>query len=119
MIGKVTKAALHHLSPVGKAEASPLAREAPAAGEDWAIQLGAFRGEAAAEHATRQVTGLASVKGKPTQILAPPGNDPSKLYRARLLRFTSKGAQAACAELHKRGHACTVVRTGAVRVASH
>src|SRR5205823_4456477 len=84
LIGKVTKAALHHLSPVGKAEASPLAREAPAAGEDWAIQLGAFRGEAAAEHATRQVTGLAIVKGKPTQILAPPGNDPSKLYRARL-----------------------------------
>ena len=97
-----------------------MAREAPAgAGEDWAIQLGAFRGEAAAQHATRQVTGLAIVKGKPTQILAPAANDPNKLYRARLLRFTSKAAQAACAELHHRSIACNVVRSSAVKVASH
>src|SRR5207253_7885222 len=34
-IGNVASATLRHLSPVGKAEAAPLAREAPAAGEDW------------------------------------------------------------------------------------
>ena len=115
----MASATLRHLSPVGKAEAAPLAREAPAAGEDWAIQLGAFRGEAAAEHAARQVAGLAVVKGKPSQILAPARDDPNRLYRARLLRFTSKGAQAACAELHRRGIACTVLRPGGVKVASH
>jgi hypothetical protein len=34
------------------------------------------------------------------------------------MRFTPKGAQAACAELHKKGIACTVVRPGALKVAA-
>ncbi len=116
-IDKVAKAALRHLSPVAKAEASPLAHEAPA-GERWAIQLGAFRGEAAAEQATRHVAGLAIARGKPHQILAPARTDPSRLYRARLLHFTPKGAQAACAELHRKGIACSIVRPGALKFAS-
>src|SRR5262249_7714613 len=44
-LGNVAK----HLSPVAKAEASPLAHEQKTpAGEGWAIQTGAFQGEAAA-----------------------------------------------------------------------
>jgi D-alanyl-D-alanine carboxypeptidase len=111
--------ALRRLSPVARAEAAPLAREAPAAaGEAWAIQLGAFRGEAAAEQATLHVASLAIVKGKPHQILAPARHDPSRLYRALLLHFSPKGAQAACAELHRKGIACTIVHPGALKLAS-
>jgi D-alanyl-D-alanine carboxypeptidase len=112
-LGNVAKAALRHLSPVGKAEASPLAHEAPGGGADWAIQLGAFHDEAAAEQATHHAAGLAIVKGKPHQILAPAKHDSRRLYRARLLHFTAKGAQAACAELHRKAIACSVVRPAA------
>lgn len=108
--------ALRHLSPVGKAEAAPIAREA--AGEDWSIQLGAFRGEAAAEQAVRHVASVASIRGKRHEILAPAKGDSNRLYRALLLHFSAKGAQAACAELHKKGIACSVVRPGALKVAS-
>ncbi len=47
-----------------KAEAAPLPHE-PSAGDRWAIQLGAFHDEAAAEEATRHVAGLAVAKSKP------------------------------------------------------
>jgi D-alanyl-D-alanine carboxypeptidase len=106
-----------HLSPVAKAEAAPLAREAAGA-EDWGIQLGAFHDAAAAEQAARQVAGLATVKGKPHQIIAPAKGDRERLYRARLVHFTGKGAQAACAELHKKKIACAVVRPSGLKVAS-
>jgi D-alanyl-D-alanine carboxypeptidase len=114
-LGNVAK----HLAPVAKAEASPIAREAnAAAGEGWAIQIGAFRSDSAAEQAARRVAALAVVKGKPQQILAPAKTDPSRLYRARLLHFTSKGAQAACDELHRHGIACSIVRPAGMKVAS-
>jgi D-alanyl-D-alanine carboxypeptidase len=113
----VTKAALRHLSPIAKAEAAPLTSEA-LEGADWAIQLGAFHAEAAAEEATRRVADLAIGKGKPSQILAPTKHDVSRLYRGRLLHFTAKAAQAACAELHRKGVACTVVRPSGLKVAS-
>ena len=118
LLGNTAEAALRHLSPVAKAEASPLVHEAQGGGADWAIQLGLFRGEAAAEEATRHVAGLVIARGKPPQILAPARHDSSRLYRARLLHFTAKGAQAACAELHKKGIACSVVPPGGLRVAS-
>jgi len=79
----------------------------------WAIQLGAFKAETEAQQATRHVVGLAVVRGKPHQVLAPGRHDQSKLYRARLLHFTEKGAQAACAELHKKKIACAVVAPSA------
>jgi D-alanyl-D-alanine carboxypeptidase len=115
LLGKVAKAALQHLSPVTKAEASPLPQEA---GGGWAIQLGAFRDEAAAEQATRNTAALAIAKSRPHQILAPGKHDASRLYRALILHFTSKGAQAACAELHHKGVGCWVVHPGGLRVAS-
>jgi D-alanyl-D-alanine carboxypeptidase len=107
-----------HLSPVAKAEAAPVTREAAGMGEDWEIQLGAFHDAAAAEQAARHVAGVAAVKGKPHQIIAPAKGDREHLYRARLLHFTGKSAQAACAELHKKKIACTVVRPSGLKVAS-
>ena len=108
--------ALRHLSPVGRAEAATAAREA--AGEDWSIQLGAFRAESAAEQAIRHATNVTAVRGKPREVLAPAKGESNRLYRALLTHFSQKGAQAACGELHKKGLACTVVRPGALRVAS-
>ena len=108
--------ALRHLSPVGRAEAATAAREATA--EDWSIQLGAFREESAAEQAIRHATNVTAVRGKPREVLAPAKGESNRLYRALLTHFSQKGAQAACGELHKKGLACTVVRPGALRVAS-
>lgn len=108
--------ALRHLSPVGRAEAASAARET--AGEDWSIQLGAFRAESAAEQAIRHATSVTAVRGKPREVLAPARGEANRLYRALLTHFTQKGAQSACGELHKKGIACSVVRPGALRVAS-
>jgi|HubBroStandDraft_4_1064222.scaffolds.fasta_scaffold79768_1 D-alanyl-D-alanine carboxypeptidase len=111
-IGTVATAALRHLAPVGKAEASTLVHEAPApaSGEDWSIQLGAFHGKGAAEEVTRKIAHIAAVRGKPSQIV-PPGKA-DRLYHARLLHFTGKAAHAACTELRKQGIACSVVTPG-------
>ena len=57
-------------------------------GEGWAIQLGAFRGEAAAERVEQAVARMALARGKQPQILAPAGGE--RLYRARLLYFSAR-----------------------------
>lgn len=115
----VAATALRHLSPVAKAEASPLlTHETSAGGADWAIQLGAFRGEAAAQEATSHLAGIATLKGKPHQVVAPAKHDSDRLYRARVLHLTAKGAQAACAELHRKGIACSVVHPAGEKLAS-
>jgi D-alanyl-D-alanine carboxypeptidase len=115
-LGTVASAALRHLAPVGKAEASTLTHEATAGGEDWSIQLGAFHGKVAAEQVARKVAHIAAVKGKPAQIIPPSKAD--RLYHARLLHFTGKSAQSACAELRRQGIACAVVRPAGLKVAS-
>jgi cell division protein FtsN len=98
---------------VSRAEA---ASAAPEPAEGWAVQMGAYRGEAAAERVAREVARLGLARGKQTQILAPAGNE--RLYRARLVYFTAHGARSACAELHKQQHIdCSVVPAG-VKVAS-
>ena len=123
-IDRVARAALKHLAPVAKAEAAAPpreareAREAPGGGEEWAIQLGAFSAERAAERAVRNAAALGVTKGKPQQVLAPGKRDGQKLYRARLLHFTQKGAQAACAELRRRHLACSIVRPAGLKLAS-
>jgi D-alanyl-D-alanine carboxypeptidase len=111
-VAAVASAALDHLAPVGKAEAAPMT---PEPHEAWAIQLGAYRAEAAAERAEHEIAGLAFAKGKQTQILAPAGRE--RLYRARLVYFTELAARAACGELHHQHLACSVM-PASVRVAS-
>jgi D-alanyl-D-alanine carboxypeptidase len=108
-IAAVASAAIKHLAPVARAEAAEPA-------EAWGIQLGAYRGEAAAERAERQVAHLALARGKQAEILAPSAGE--RLYRLRLLHFSSQGAHAACEELRRQRQGCTVVPPGSVKVAS-
>ena len=113
-LGQLAKAARKiavHLSPVAKAEAAPIShqlRPAPEA-ERWAIQLGSFRAEAAAEDAARSVSSLPVASGKPMQIVQPSKSGKDHFYRARLLNFTPQEAQRACAALHKKRIECSVV----------
>ena len=112
----MAKTAMHHLSSVGRAEA---AEPAPSpASEAWGIQLGAFRGLGAAEHAARKVARLAVAKGKTPQILPPSQGERQPLYRARLLHFSPRAAQAACEALHRKHIACSVVKPGNTRFAT-
>ena len=117
LFGKAASRLAAHLSPVGKAEAatlpSDLARPA-AASERWAIQLGAFHASAAAERAAQQAINLGVAKGKPVHIVEP-GRD--RLYRARLLNFTPREAQSACAQLRKKKMECSVISPSTPRVA--
>jgi len=112
-LAAVARAALKHLAPVSKAEAAPVAVEPS---ESWGIQLGGYRAEAAAARIERQAAHLALARGKEAQILAPTAND--RLYRVRLLRFSPQGARAACEELRRQRHACTVLAPAGVKVAS-
>jgi D-alanyl-D-alanine carboxypeptidase len=111
-IAAVAAAAISHLAPVAKAEAAPVS---PEPGEGWAIQMGAFRAETAAERVEHEVAHLAFARGKQAQILAPAGSE--HLYRARLLFFTTTAARTACGELHRQHINCSVVPAG-VNVAS-
>jgi D-alanyl-D-alanine carboxypeptidase len=106
-------AALQHLAPVVRAEAATAKHEIREDAEardkkDWAIQIGAFRAPSAARHAAREVAHLAIARGKPRQILRARA-ERHRLYRARLLNFTEKGAETACAEVRRRGFGCAVL----------
>jgi D-alanyl-D-alanine carboxypeptidase len=114
-IGAVASAALQHLAPVSRAEAATVP---PAPSEAWGIQVGLYRGEAAAERAERKITHLAIAKGKESVILAPASGERDRVYRLRLLHFSPHGARNACEELHRQGIACTVVPPAGVKVAS-
>jgi hypothetical protein len=96
---------------VSRAEASTGARDRFA--DAWAIQLGAFRSEGAAVHAAHSAAALPAGHGKQQEIVKPAAGEKPALYRARLLPFTPKSAEAACAALHKKKIDCTVVRPSA------
>jgi hypothetical protein len=122
-IGQLTKAARRiaaHLSPVAKAEAAPIAHQLRAAPENdrWAIQLGAFRVESAAEQAARSAGGVSAARGKPVQIVQPSKSGKDHLYRARLLNFSPQEAQSACAALRKKKIECSVLPPAPVKVAN-
>ena len=103
---------------MSKAQAAPAVHVKAAGQEGWSVQLGAYRDQETARQALRQIAGVASVTGKPQQVLAPPKSDRQRLYRVRLLSFSESGARAACADLKKRKIACTVVRS-AMKLASN
>jgi D-alanyl-D-alanine carboxypeptidase len=111
-VAAVASAALAHLAPVSKAEAAPVISDPH---EGWAIQFGAYRGEAAAERVEHEVAEQPFARGKQSQILAPVGRE--RLYRARLIYFTEPAARAACGELHRQHIGCSIM-PAAVKVAS-
>ncbi len=123
--GLLTKAAARlssHLSPVAKAEAAVLPREA-LAGDRWSIQLGAFSTQGSAEKAARAAAAVPAAKGKPVQIVQAaksdkPKSDKHRLYRARVLNFTPQEARDACAALHKKKIECSIVPSNGDRVAA-
>ncbi len=106
-----------HLSPVGNAEAAVLPH-APLTGDRWGIQLGAFRARNAAEKTARIAESLPVAKGKPLRIVDSGKAAQTRLYRARLLDFTPREAQTACAQLHKKKLECFVVRPTMLNVAA-
>jgi D-alanyl-D-alanine carboxypeptidase len=122
LLGKAATRLAANLSPVGKAEAATLPHEtphpAPAPAPDrWGIQLGAFHAPAAAEKAARMVESLPIAKGKPVHIVEPGWASKAPLYRARLLNFSPREAQSACALLHKKKMECSVVSPTVLKVA--
>jgi D-alanyl-D-alanine carboxypeptidase len=122
LLGKAATRLAANLSPVGKAEAATLPHEAPhpapaTAVDRWGIQLGAFHSPAAAERAARMAENLPIAKGKPLHIVEPGWATKARLYRARLLNFSPREAQSACALLHKKNLECTVVSPTILKVA--
>lgn len=112
LLGNAAARLAAHLLPVSRAEAATLPRElraAPPALDRWAIQLGAFHAPLAAERAARIAATLAVAHGKPVQIVAPARTAKIRFYRARLLNFTPREAENACAALHKRRLECSVI----------
>jgi D-alanyl-D-alanine carboxypeptidase len=110
-----------HLSPMGKAEAATFAPEPlhlGGASDRWGIQFGAFHAPAAAERAAKGAAVLTLLKGKPVQVVEPGRVSKDRVYRARLSNFTPQEAHSACAQLHKKGVACSVVAPAAPKVAA-
>jgi D-alanyl-D-alanine carboxypeptidase len=108
------------LSPVGRAEASPVAtpKMAEIPGEQWSIQLGAFSHHGAAEKAAHAATKLLPMaKDKPLQIIAPSKTDKERFYRVRLVNFTKHEADHACSLLHRKHQKCSLVAPTPVKVA--
>ena len=68
---------------------APLGRRPPA--ERWAIQLGAFRDEAAAEQVARQAAALPIRRASRTRSSRRTSTPSDHLYRARLLHFSRTG----------------------------
>ena len=96
----------------------PLARErARPAGEHWAIQLGAFKGEAAAEKAARAAAARLAEQGQAAPDRAAREADKDRLYRARLLNFTRRRGGTPRGVAQKE-IACSVVPPGPAKVAA-
>jgi D-alanyl-D-alanine carboxypeptidase len=119
IFGKAALRLAAHLSPVGKAEAGTLPRalRPPPAAERWSIELGMFRAPAEAKKAVRDAAGAARARGKPVQIIDS-GKAKDRRYRARLLDFTPREAQGACAQLRKQKIECSVLSPITPKVAS-
>ena len=115
--------ALAVLSPVSRAEAAT--RHAPAARhearllEGWSIQVGAYAQSAQAERAAAlALAKLPAGKGHNVLIVAPGRGAKEKVFRARIVHFSAREAQAACRLLHKTHRACAVIAPDATQVAA-
>ncbi len=111
------------LSPVGHAEAATPAdnREAREhrhpAGDAWSIQVGAFAQRSAAERAASQAAArVPGGKHHAVEVIGSAGPDKEHLFRARVVHFNERQAEAACRTLHKRHQACTLIAPEAARM---
>jgi D-alanyl-D-alanine carboxypeptidase len=110
------------LSPIGRAEAAPVAapRKANEGHEEhWSVQVGAFTKQGAAEKAARAALAkLPSSAARSAEVIAPGKSDKERLYRARLVSFSKQEADRACSALHRKHQKCTVVAPSAIGVAN-
>ena len=95
-----------NLSPISHAEAATTPRHVV---DHWAIQVGAYKLQAAAAHANEAA--LARLPGEPGEavILAAPHSGKHPTYEARIVNLTEKQAQDACRALHRGHQACVVI----------
>jgi D-alanyl-D-alanine carboxypeptidase len=119
-ITHVAAAALRHLAPVAKAEAATMPREAPPSApvDGWAVQVGAFRGSAAAKNAARHAGKFDGIRGKEPQVIAPGKHDAHRLYRVQMTHLSAKQAEIACTDLRRHHMACSIIRPTGIKVAS-
>jgi D-alanyl-D-alanine carboxypeptidase len=122
LLGKAATRLAANLSPVSRAEAATLPPHEPAqpmpAVDRWGIQLGAFHSPPAAEKAAQVAASLPVARGKPMQIVEAGKPAKTRFYRARLLNFSPREAQSACALLHKKKLECSVVPPTTLKVAA-
>jgi len=115
------KRALRHLSPVSPAEAATPAKAARASESEsgrWAIQVGAFAQQSAAQKAAANaLAALPSAKGKTAAVTPPNISEKDRFYRARIQNFSERDAEKACQVLHKKHHDCAVVAPNATHLA--
>jgi D-alanyl-D-alanine carboxypeptidase len=120
--------AIAALSPVGRAQAATdsaprrAVREthaARAATEGWSVQVGAFTQRNAAERAAEQALARIATAKTRTVLIVPPGRtDKDQVYRARLVHFSERDAEAACRSLHKKHKSCAVIAPDATQMAA-
>jgi D-alanyl-D-alanine carboxypeptidase len=101
--------ARHHLAQSRK----PLRIE-----QHWAIQLGAYTGQAAAQHEAYAAAKLPVARGKRVQVVKAGSRHKPHTYRAQLVSFSRHEAETACRMLLLRHHSCTIIPASGVTVAS-
>jgi D-alanyl-D-alanine carboxypeptidase len=80
------------------------------AGNEWAIQVGAFSRQAPAQQAATQAKSKLPKTLAAARVLVLDGaDDGSKFFRARLTGLTESTARSACRQLEKRGMGCITV----------
>jgi len=94
---------LAKLSPISRAEAATPRRS----GESWAVQVGAFRKQSLAAHASARAFSRIEA-GKPV-ALASVQSRKHTTYQARIVNLTEKQAQSACRLLRREHHSCLVI----------
>jgi D-alanyl-D-alanine carboxypeptidase len=79
----------------------------------WAVQVGAFAGQAQAKKAAAKAARSApKLLGKAKIMVEPVRTDDGLMHRARLVGLTEKDARSACAELAKKKTPCIAMPAG-------
>jgi D-alanyl-D-alanine carboxypeptidase len=122
-LAKQAERTLAAMAPIAAAEAAPVEERhraahhgKKAAGKGWAIQVGAYAKEEAAEHAgAAALAKLPNAKGKRVVVLPP--SDDTKVYRVRIAQFSPREAEKACRALHRKHWDCAVIGPAPTHVA--
>ncbi len=104
---------LEKLSPISRAEAATPHRAA----DGWAVQVGAFRKQAVAAHASASAFSRISA-GKPVALAGPKAGKHTT-YQARIVNLTEKQAQNACRILRRNHRSCVVIKPAMQMAAAH